>query len=99
MDVDSYRQIPDALLVREVKYRVRIPGWRVRRLTIETTLCDAVQHPAMELARVYHARWQAEVDLRTIKITMQMDVLRCKTPEMVRKEIWMHLLAYNLIRV
>ncbi len=48
--------------------------------------------------RVYHVRWQAEVDLRSIKITMQMDVLRCKTPDMVRKEIWLHLLAYNLIR-
>jgi hypothetical protein len=59
---------------------------------------DAGQFSAAELARVYRARWHAELDLRTIKITMQMDVLRCKTPAMVRKEIWMHLLAYNLIR-
>lgn len=98
LDRASYRRIPGELLVREVRFRVRVRGWRVRQLTLVTTLCDAQQYPLDELARVYHARWQAEVDLRSIKITMQMDVLRCKTPEMVRKEIWMHLLAYNLIR-
>lgn len=98
MDHASYRNIPDELLVREVSFRVRVRGWRVRELTLVTTLCDAEAYTLEELARVYHARWQAEVDLRSIKITMQMDVLRCKTPDMVRKEIWMHLLAYNLIR-
>ena len=98
MDGASYQRIPDELLVREVAFLVRIRGWRVRQLTVVTTLCKADEVPTEELAQVYLARWQAEVDLRTIKITMQMDVLRCKTPEMVRKEIWMHLLAYNLIR-
>lgn len=98
MDRDSYRNVPRELLVREVSFRVRVRGWRVRQITIVTTLCDANTVPATELAQVYHARWQAEVDLRSIKVTMQMDVLRCKTPDMVRKEIWMHLLAYNLIR-
>ncbi len=98
MDWASYQEIPDELLVREVIFRVRVRGWRVRQLTLVTTCCDAEQYPVEELARVYNGRWQAEVDLRTIKITMQMDVLRCKTPAMVRKEIWMHLLAYNLIR-
>ncbi len=98
LDRASYERIPDELLVREVSFPVRVRGWRVRELTIVTTCCDAVQYPVPQLARVYHARWQAEVDLRTIKITMQMDVLRCKSPAMVRKEIWMHLLAYNLIR-
>jgi IS4 transposase len=48
--------------------------------------------------RRYRARWNAELDLRSLKQTMQMDILRCKTPELVRKEIWTHLLAYNLIR-
>jgi hypothetical protein len=98
LDPASYRNVPDELLVREVSFRVRVRGWRVRELTLVTTLCDAEIYSLEELARVYHARWQAEVDLRSIKITMQMDVLRCKTPDMVRKEIWMHLLAYNLIR-
>jgi hypothetical protein len=99
IDRASYRRIPRELLVREVRFRVRVRGWRVRQLTLVTTLCDAERYRVEELARVYHGRWQAEVDLRSIKITMQMDVLRCKTPEMVRKEVWMHLLAYNLIRV
>ena len=98
LDPASYQRIPDELLVREVSFRVRVRGWRVRELTLVTTLCDREVYSLDELARVYYARWQAEVDLRSIKITMQMDVLRCKTPDMVRKEIWMHLLAYNLIR-
>jgi hypothetical protein len=98
LDRASYRRIARELLVREVRVRVRVRGWRVRELTLVTTLCDAKLYSLDELARVYLARWQAEVDLRSIKITMQMDVLRCKTPDMVRKEIWMHLLAYNLIR-
>ena len=98
MDHASYQRIPDTLLVREVSFRVRVRGWRVRALTLVTTCCDAQQYTVEQLARVYHGRWQAEVDLRSIKVTMQMDVLRCKTPAMVRKELWMHLLAYNLIR-
>jgi hypothetical protein len=98
MDEDTYRQIDDELLVREVRIRVRRRGWRVRELVLITTLIDDTLVSREELADVYLARWQAEVDLRSIKTTMQMDVLRCKTPEMVRKEIWMHLLAYNLIR-
>ena len=98
LDKESYRQIPDELIVREVTVRVRVRGFRVRQLTLVTTLCDARTTSAGELAEAYRLRWHAELDLRTIKVTMQMDVLRCKTPEMVRKEIWMHLLAYNLIR-
>jgi hypothetical protein len=98
MDEETYRSIPDELVVREVRVRVRRPGWRVHELVLVTTLLDATLVTKEKLSRVYLARWQAEVDLRSIKSTMQMDVLRCKTPEMVRKEIWVHLLAYNLIR-
>jgi hypothetical protein len=98
MDEETYRQIPEGILVREVRVRVRPRGWRVRELVIVTTLLDDASVSREDLARVYLARWQAEVDLRSIKITMQMDVLRCKSPEMVHKEVWMHLLAYNLVR-
>jgi len=98
MDRRSYRRIPAELIVREVTVPVKIRGFRVKELTLVTTLCDAQQTSAAELADVYRLRWHAELDLRSIKTTMQMDVLRCKTPAMVRKEIWMHLLAYNLIR-
>jgi hypothetical protein len=95
---ESYRNIPDELIVREVTIKARVRGFRLKELTIVTTLCDDQVTSVAELAEVYRMRWHAELDLRSIKVTMQMDVLRCKTPEMVRKEIWMHLLAYNLIR-
>jgi Transposase DDE domain len=61
MDPASYLRIPAELLVREVSFRVRVRGWRVRELTLVTTLCDAEAYPLLELAGVYHARWQAEV--------------------------------------
>jgi hypothetical protein len=98
MDEATYRSIDAELVVREVRVRVRRRGWRVQEFVLVTTLLDAVLVTKEDLARTYLARWEAEVDLRSIKTTMQMDVLRCKTPEMVRKEIWTHLLAYNLVR-
>lgn len=63
-----------------------------------TTLLDPDEVTRDDLAALYRARWNAELDLRSVKTTMQMEVLRCKTPELVRKEIWTHVLAYNLIR-
>lgn len=98
MDRATYAALPAELTVREVTVHVKVRGFRVKWLTLVTTLLDADEYPAEELAAVYRARWHAELDLRSIKVTMQMDVLRCKTPEMVRKEIWMHMLAYNLLR-
>ncbi len=65
---------------------------------VVTTLLDPQQMTKQDLAMLYRARWNNELDLRSIKSTMQMSELRCKTPELVRKEIWTHLLAYNLIR-
>jgi hypothetical protein len=67
-------------------------------LLLVTTLRDPQVYPREELATAFRCRWHAELDLRSIKHVMQMDVLRCKSPAMVRKEIWMHLLSYNLIR-
>ena len=67
-------------------------------MIVVTTLLDAEEVTASDLAELYRARWNAELDLRSLKQTMQMDILRCKTPELVRKEIWTHILAYNLIR-
>jgi hypothetical protein len=98
MDEETYRKLDNELTVREVRIRVRRRGWRVKELVVVTTLLDDSLVTKDDLAHVYLERWNAEVDLRSIKTTLQMDVLRCKTPEMVRKEISMHLLAYNLIR-
>jgi hypothetical protein len=74
------------------------PGFRTESLVVVTTLCDAEEYTSKEIAELYRDRWLAELDIRAIKITLAMDVLRCKTPEMVRREVWTHLLAYNLIR-
>ena len=73
-------------------------GFRTRVLVVATTLLNAQEFTREELAGLYRARWHAELDLRSIKQTLKMDVLRCKTPAMVRKEIWGHLLVYNLLR-
>ncbi len=98
MDAATYAGVPEALAIREVRVRVAVPGFRTKVLEVVTTLLDAEAYPARDLAALYRARWHAELDLRTLKITLGMDVLRCKTAEMVRKEVWAHLLAYNLIR-
>ena len=73
-------------------------GLRTRSLVVVTTLLDAEQYPAEEIASLYRRRWQAELHLRSIKVVLQMDHLRCKTPERVRNEFYMHLVGYNLIR-
>jgi len=94
----QYRGLPAFLDIRQVRVELHQRGFRRRRLQLLTTLGDERQYPADELATAYRARWHAELDLRSIKQVMQMDVLRCKSPSMVRKEVWMHLLAYNLVR-
>jgi len=93
-----YDRLPDTLRIRETQVEVTQKGFRCRHVRLVTTLRDAQVYPRQELATVFRCRWHAELDLRSIKAVMQMDVLRCKSPAMVRKEIWMHLLAYNLIR-
>jgi hypothetical protein len=98
IDRAAYAALPDSLTVRECRARVGQPGFRVRVLVIATTLLDAEEFARDDLAQLYRARWHAELDLRSLKQTLQMDILRCRTPGLVRKEIWAHVLAYNLIR-
>jgi Transposase DDE domain len=98
MDYHTFSKLPDILLVREVRVRVEEPGFRTTVLVIATTLLDTDVFTKADLAQLYRARWNAELDLRSLKQTMRMEILRCKTPELVRKEIWTHLLGYNLIR-
>jgi hypothetical protein len=85
----TYETAPESLSMREV---------RVAGLTLVTTLQEARAIDKWELARLYGQRWQIELDFRAIKTVMQMDILRCKNPEMIRQEIAAHLLAYNLVR-
>ena len=92
-----YDTLPAFLLVRECRVRIEQPGFRIRSLVIATTLLDAEEYTKDDLTQLYCARWNIELDWRSIKDGLQMDVVRCRTPELVRKEIWMHVLAYNLI--
>jgi Transposase DDE domain len=98
MDDETYATIPETLSVRELYVRVEIPGFRVKELVVVTTLTDEERYPRAEIARLFRARWHVELDLRSIKVNLHLDDIRCKTPEMVRREILVHWLAYNLIR-
>lgn len=98
MDAATYATLPETITVREVRVRVAVRGFRVRSLVLVTTLLDAAVYSKSEIAKAFRCRWHVELDLRSIKQTMGMQVLRCKTPAMVRKEVWMHMLAYNLVR-
>jgi len=98
IDRETYDSLPDFLMIRELRAHVEQRGFRVQTIIVATTLLDAEEISKSDLGQLYRARWNAELDLRSLKQTMQMDVLRCKTPELVRKEIWTHILAYNLIR-
>jgi DDE family transposase len=98
LDREAYHALPEFITVRETRIRVRQPGFRTRSLVVVTTLLDPEQTAKEDLATLYRARWHNELDLRSLKSAMQMRELRCKTPELVRKEVWAHILAYNLIR-
>jgi hypothetical protein len=98
MDQATYDSLPETLSLRETRGQITTPGSRVREVIVVTTLRDDQAATREDLLDLYHQRWHAEVDLRSLKTQMKMDILRCLTPEMVRKEIWAHLLAYNLVR-
>ena len=98
MSWEQYDSLPGELTLREVRVVVRQKGFRTKELIIVTTLLDAESYPADEIAILYRRRWQAELNLRSLKVVLQMDHLRCKTPHRVRNEFYMHLVAYNLIR-
>lgn len=98
MSREQYRALPDTLTLREVRVLVAQKGFRTRRLAVVTTLLDAEQYPRDEIAALYRRRWQAELNLRSLKTVLQMDHLRCLTPHRVRNELAMHLVGYNLIR-
>lgn len=98
MSQAEYEAMPAELTVRLLRVRVQDKTKRVRKLEIITTLQDAVKYKKKEVGTLFRQRWHAELDLRTLKSQMQMEMLRTKSPEMVGKEVAVHLLAYNLIR-
>ncbi len=105
MDETTYDRMPRSIALREVEVHVNQPGFRTASFVVVTTLTDVETYTRDDIAELYHCRWLAELDLRAIKDTMGMDILRSKTPRsqrgstgMVRREMWTCLLAYNLIR-
>lgn len=98
MDEATYATLPETLTVRMIRFHIVVPGRRTRSITIVTTLLDPEEYSAEAIAELYGYRWNVELDIRHIKQTLNLDHLRCKTPEMVRKEFWTTFLGYNLIR-
>jgi hypothetical protein len=97
MTGEQYRSYPKQLLMRQVTVDARDRNNRVQQFKVVTTILTP-SIDGKQIGDLYEHRWAGEVDIRSIKSTMQMDILRCKTPDMVHKEIWIHLLAYNLLR-
>jgi Transposase DDE domain len=99
MSEAEYRALPESITVRELRYRITAPGFRTREVTLVTTLTDAEVYPADALAELYGTRWRVEENLKSLKQTMKMDVLKCITVDGVLKELTMYALAYNLVRL
>jgi len=98
MSEELYATIPETLTLRELQFDVSEPGSRTETITVVTTLTDPVAYLAEDIAELYGYRWNAELDIRQIKQTLHLDHVRCKTPAMVRRELWVTLLGYNLVR-
>lgn len=98
MDKENYDNFPSAIAVRETSVTSTKPGFRAKSRIMVTTFIDPRKVTPQDFGELYHYRWFVELNLRSVKETMRMDILRGKSPEMVRKEIWAHILAYNLIR-
>lgn len=98
MDEATYARIPETLTLREVRFQVIVPGRRTHTLDIITTLVDADEYTREEIAQLYGFRWNSELDIRGIKSSLNLGHVRCKSPEMVERELWTTILGYNLIR-
>ena len=94
----EFDTLPQTITIREIYYSIIIPGFRNQRVSLITTLLDTTTYSSLKLVELYGKRWDVELDLRHLKTTLGMDVLRCKSPSMVRLEIYIYLLAYNLLR-
>lgn len=95
---EEFAGLPKTLTVRAIKYSIAAPGFRTKQVIVITTLLDDNLYPATEIMRLYGLRWEVELDLKHLKSSLGMDILRSKTPALVRKEIYAYLLAYNLLR-
>jgi Transposase DDE domain len=99
LDQETFKTLPLALVVREIRYQVSAPGFRTQPITVVTTLVDVERYPCADVAALYHQRWEAETHLGQLKTTMKMDVLHCKTVLGVLKELTVFAIVYNLVRL
>ncbi len=98
MAPEEYETYPEWLKMRALRVVVRQKGFRTKCLVVETTLLGGAACPTGDVAELYRRRWQAELSLRSLKTILQTDISRGKSPGIVPKEVWAHLLAYNLVR-
>jgi hypothetical protein len=91
-------ELPAKLAVRLIRFRIAIPGFRTQEITLVTTLLDEKTYPDEAIIALYRRRWAVELCFRDIKTTLGLDVLRCTSPEMIEKEVWMQVFGYNLVR-
>lgn len=86
------------MVTRIVRFKVSVPGFRTQEVTLITTLLDEALYPDEAIIKLYRRRWAVELCFRSIKTTLGLDVLRCGSPELVEKEVWLQVIAYNLVR-
>ena len=98
MDEETYEKIPEEITLREIQLTISQPGFRDKSFIVITTLTDSTEFSKEDIAELYGFRWNVELDIRSIKSNLNLEHVRCKSPEMVRRELWTTLLAYNLIR-
>jgi hypothetical protein len=98
MSEAQYAQIPQTMTLRQLRFTITEPGRRPQSITVVTTLTDPQAYPKQQIAELYNYRWNVELDIRSIKQTLGMDFIPCKSPAMVQRHLWVTLLAYNLIR-
>jgi hypothetical protein len=98
MDEATYRQMPETLTLREIRFQVVVPGRRTHTIDVITTLVDAEEYTRDDIAELYGFRWNSELDIRGIKSSLNLGHVRCQSPEMVERELWTTILGYNLIR-
>ena len=96
---EEWDALPETLELRLIRLRVTAPGFRTQKVTIVTTLTDGEAYPADAIRALYGQRWGVELHFYQLKILLGLDILRCKSPKMIEKEMFVHLIAYNLIRV
>ena len=95
---EEFLTLPSTLTVREIYYYIIVPGFRTQRVSLITTLLDTTIYSSLGILKLYGERWNVELNLKHLKTTLGMEILRCKTPQMVRKELYVYLPRYNLLR-